>query len=154
MKAVMYRTVAVALKIINWGRQRRGGEVCALPYTQQPALGGTSKSLKSKRSKATTYCKRLGWGCPEAFPRGDAPCSCSVTYHEGPGDHVELQRKLQEVGYEEEDCCYPEEDGHKHHPAVRCVEVVGRVGNESPDQEAEHLQGGKGKVFRWPFLQV
>lgn len=134
MKAVMYRMVAAALKITSWGRQRRGSEVWALQYTQQPALGGTSESLKSKRSKATTYCKRLVRGFPEAFPREEPPCSLSVTYHEGPGDHVELQWKLQEVGHEEEDCCYPEEDGHKHHPAVCCVEVVGRVGNESPHQ--------------------
>lgn len=40
---------------------------------------------------------------PRCFPLGIPPHSLSTTHHEGPGDHVELLMKLQEVNHEEKE---------------------------------------------------
>lgn len=73
--------------------------------------------------------------------RGATPRAPIQTHHQRPGHHVQLQVQLKQVEDKEDDCHQPEEDSDEHHPAVRWIQVVRSVSNQSPHQQPQHLEG-------------
>lgn len=66
-----------------------------------------TKSLCKVQGTCSISPKRLKLSqtiFPRCFPLGIPPHSLSATHHEGPGDHVELLVKLQEVSHQEKEC--------------------------------------------------
>lgn len=62
------------------------------------------------------------------------------SYRHGPGDEGQLLLGAKQDQEEEDGGEDPQGDGHKHHPAERCHQRVGRAGYQRPLDEPQDLE--------------